>query len=75
MDLAERFAGALTSAGRPSPWPVLLTPALQIAVGAVVPLGLYFAPGFRRLSRLALLGPLACAVPVFAVLWAYATAA
>ncbi|QFZ74824.1 hypothetical protein GFH48_17475 [Streptomyces fagopyri] len=75
------FAHVLASAdsgGRRSPWPSLWTPALQIAVGAVVLLGLYFAPGFRRLSRmarLALLGPLACAVPVFAVLWAYATAA
>ena len=72
--------GVLDSAdsdGRRSPWPILRTPALQVAVGAVVLLGLYFVPGFRRLSRmarLALLGPLACAVPVFAVLWVYATA-
>ncbi|MFD8421334.1 hypothetical protein [Streptomyces sp. NPDC059466] len=60
------------------PWSVLWTPAQQVAVSAVVLLGLYFAPGFRRLARtarLALLGPLACAVPVFVLLWACATTA
>lgn len=69
---------AVDSDGRLSPWSGLWTPAQQVAVSAVVLLGLYFAPGFRRLAsmtRLALLGPLACAVPVFVVLWAYATAA
>jgi hypothetical protein len=66
------------SEGWCSPWPILRTPVTQLAVAAVVLGGLYFAPGFRRLARttrLALLGPLACAVPVFVVLWAGAVAA
>ncbi|MEU7335995.1 hypothetical protein [Streptomyces sp. NPDC007074] len=69
---------AADSTGRRSPLSELWTPAQQVAVSAVVLLGLYFAPGLRRpaaMTRLALLGPLACAVPVFVVLWAYATAA
>ncbi|WP_405880316.1 hypothetical protein OG762_17850 [Streptomyces sp. NBC_01136] len=68
----------MDSDGWRSPWPILLTPVTQVAVGAAVLVGLYFAPGFRRLARtarLALLGPLACAVPVFVVLWAAAVAA
>ncbi|MET9121827.1 hypothetical protein [Streptomyces sp. NPDC004528] len=75
------FVGLLLAAdsdGRRSPWSELGTPAQQIPVSAVVLLGLYFAPGFRRLAsmtRLALLGPLACVVPVFVVLWGYAPAA
>ncbi|QIY97695.1 hypothetical protein HEP87_31635 [Streptomyces sp. S1D4-11] len=66
------------SEGWRSPWPILRTPVTQLAVAAVVLGGLYFAPGFRRLARttrLALLGPLACAVPVFVVLWPCAVAA
>jgi hypothetical protein len=66
------------SEGWCSPWPILRTPVTQLAVAAVVLGGLYFAPGSRRLARttrLALLGPLACAVPVFVVLWAGAVAA
>lgn len=61
-----------------SPWPILRTPVTQVAVAAVVLGVLYFAPGIRRLARttrLALLGPLACAVPVFVVLWPCAVAA
>ncbi|QUW80211.1 hypothetical protein SMIR_14630 [Streptomyces mirabilis] len=66
------------SEGWRSPWPILRTPVTQLAVAAVVLGGLYFAPGFRRLARttrLALLGPLACAVPVFVALWPCAVAA
>ncbi|MFJ8021181.1 hypothetical protein [Streptomyces sp. NPDC096311] len=66
-------ADSADSEGWRSPWPILLTPVTQVAVGAVLLGGLYVAPGFRRLARttrLALLGPLACAVPVFVVLWA-----
>ncbi|MFK0022525.1 hypothetical protein [Streptomyces sp. NPDC090798] len=75
------LASAVESAdseGWRSPWPIVRTPVTQVAVAAVVLGGLYFAPGFRRLARttrLALLGPLVCAVPVFVVLWACAAGA
>ncbi|MET7780841.1 MULTISPECIES: hypothetical protein [Streptomyces] len=68
-------ADSADSEGWRSLWPILRTPVMQVAVGAVLLGGLYVAPGFRRLARttrLALLGPLACAVPVFVVLWACA---
>lgn len=71
-------ADSADSEGWRSPWPIIQTPVTQVGVAAAVLCGLYFAPGFRRLARtarLALLGPLACAVPVFVVLWAAAGAA
>jgi hypothetical protein len=78
--LAGLFAvvSVLVASGGHSPWSILATPTTQVGVAAAVLAALYVAPGFCRLSRaarLALLGPLACAVPVFVFLWAWAKAA
>ncbi|MEV3991947.1 hypothetical protein AB0J57_23830 [Streptomyces sp. NPDC049837] len=60
-----------------SPVPFLLRAALALVVAGGALAAVYFAPGMRRLSRsarLALLGALACPVPVTAAVWAWAAA-